>query len=90
MVLPILNSFTAVLDSYRGAALIALFDCVATLAEVMGQRLRSREIVDVLIPLLSKKWQQMSDSDKRLLPLFECFEQVIHAVGHEFIAEHAE
>ena len=54
----------------------------------MGKRLRSREIVDVLIPLLSKKWQQLNDQDKRLLPLFECFEQVIHAVGHEFIEEH--
>lgn len=36
--------------------MIALFDCVATLAEVLGHRLRKREIVDVLMPLLSRKW----------------------------------
>ena len=53
----ILTNFSNVLDRYQGAALIALFDCVATLAEVLGQRLRSTEIVDLLIPLLSRKWQ---------------------------------
>ena len=41
MVLPILNSFTAVVDRMRGAALIAMFDCVGTLAEVLGTRLQS-------------------------------------------------
>ena len=73
------------MDRYQGAALIALFDCVATLAEVMGERLRHQEIVDVLMPLLSRKWQQLEDSDKRILPLFECFEQVIHALGSTLI-----
>ena len=56
LVMPILNNFAAVMDRYHGAALIALFDCVATLAEVLGERLRSTEIVDLLIPLLSRKW----------------------------------
>ena len=57
LVLPILTNFAGVLDRYQGASLIALFDCVATLAEVLGQKLRQREIVDILIPLLSRKWQ---------------------------------
>ena len=39
LVMPILNNFTGVLDRYQGASLIALFDCIATLAEVMGARL---------------------------------------------------
>lgn len=38
--------------------------------------------------MLSRKWQELSDFDKRLLPLFECFEQVIHAVGEQFIQAH--
>ena len=54
----------------------------------MGQRLRHQEIADVLIPLISRKWQALPDSDKRLLPLFECFEQVIHALGGVFMEPH--
>ena len=54
--LPILTSFAEVIDGYQGAGLIALFDCIATLAEVLGQRLRQQEITDVLIPLISRKW----------------------------------
>ena len=30
----------------------------------------------------------MNDDDKRLLPLFECFEQVIHALGEQFVEPH--
>ena len=56
----------------------------------MGERLRHDEIVAVLIPLISRKWSEFSDSDKRLLPLFECFEQVIHAVGEQHILPHIE
>ena len=56
LILPILNSFTAVHDNLKGAALIALFDCVGVFAEIMGERLRSQEVVNVLIPLLSRKW----------------------------------
>lgn len=67
-----------------------MFDCVATLAEVMGQRLRTQEIVDVLIPLLSRKWQALADTNKQLLPLFECFEQVVAAVGEEFITPYVQ
>ena len=88
LILPILTNFAGLIDRYKGAGLIALFDCVATLAEVMGQRLRHQEIADVLIPLISRKWQALPDSDKRLLPLFECFEQVIHALGGVFIEPH--
>ena len=41
LVIGILTNFAGVLDRYQGAALIALIDCVATLAEVLGERLRS-------------------------------------------------
>ena len=68
--------------------MISLFDCVATLAEVLGSRLRKQEVIDVLMPLLSRKWQQLPDSDKRLLPLFECFQMVIHAIGGDLIHAH--
>ncbi len=56
----------------------------------MGELLRQEEIVNVLIPLISRKWAEFPDTDKRLLPLFECFEQVIHAVGETYILPHVE
>mmetsp|Transcript_5398 Transcript_5398/g.7222 ORF Transcript_5398/g.7222 Transcript_5398/m.7222 type:complete len:103 (+) Transcript_5398:108-416(+) len=65
-----------------------MFDCVAVLAEVMGEKLRAQEVADVLIPLLSRKWQSLADTDKQLLPLFECFEQVISALGEAFMTPH--
>jgi len=44
--------------------------------------------VDLLIPLISKKWSEYKDNDKRLLELFECFEMVIPAIGPDFIQLH--
>ena len=87
-VFSILTNFAAVINRYSGAPLIALFDCLATLAETMGERLRHQQTADLLKTLLSEKCQQMQDDDKRLLPLFECFEQVIHALGEAFMEPH--
>lgn len=36
------------------------------------------------MPLLSVKWNTLQDSDRLILPLFECFEQVVTAIGPMF------
>lgn len=77
-----------VIDHYKGAALIGLFDCIATLAQMLGEDIRQQEIVDLIMPLLSKKWVVFKDEDRRLLPLFECFESVINSVGMEMCAQY--
>ena len=39
-VITLLNAFTQVIDHYQGAALISLFDCIATLAEMLQDQLQ--------------------------------------------------
>jgi VanZ family protein len=42
-----------VINCYKGVALVSLFDCIATLAEVLQEYLRTKEIADLIFPLLS-------------------------------------
>jgi hypothetical protein len=37
---------------YKGASLVAIFDTIATLAEVLQERIRTQEIAGFLMPLL--------------------------------------
>ena len=41
-------------------------------------------VVQHLMPLLSKKWNSISDNNRGLFPLFECFESVVAALGPAF------
>ena len=84
----ILTTMTNVIDGYQGASLVSLYDCISCLAEVLGEHLRNEQVVNLLMPLLSKKWSVIQDNDKKLLPLFECFEMVIVSLGDVFIEPH--
>ena len=66
------------IDQYKGPALIALFDCVGIMAQCSTNLALH---VDQLMPLLAKKWVVFACTDKRLLPLMECFETVISQIG---------
>ena len=46
----------------------------------MGDGLKNPDILNVMLPLLNKKWEQFSDNDRSLLTLFECFESVVFAI----------
>jgi transportin-1 len=74
----VLNS---VVDNYKDGSLIAMFDCIGSIAQAVGDNLKNPEVLNTLLPLLNKKWEQFSNSDRSLLTLFECFESVIVAVG---------
>ena len=41
-VITLLNAFTQVIDHYQGAALISLFDAIATLAEMLQDQLQDQ------------------------------------------------
>jgi len=70
---------------YKGVSLVSLFDCVATLAEVLGERLRTPEVANLILPLLISKMREFDIGDRRLLPLFETLEQVVLAVGTDLV-----
>ena len=68
-------------DNYKDGPLIAMFDCIGSIAQAVGEGLKCPEIMGTLLPVLNKKWEQFSNSDRSLLTLFECFESVVVAVG---------
>ena len=82
---PLLVNFFYVLnqvvDNYKDGPLIAMFDCIGSIAQAVGEGLQNPEILGTLLPLLNKKWEQFSNNDRSLLTLFECFESVVVAIG---------
>jgi transportin-1 len=46
-----------VVDSYKDGPLIAMFDCVGSIAQAVGDGLKNPEILSTLLPLLNKKWE---------------------------------
>ena len=69
------------MDNYKDGPLIAMFDCIGSIAQAVGDGLANPEILQTLLPLLNKKWEQFSNNDRSLLTLFECFESVVEAIG---------
>jgi hypothetical protein len=86
--LAIVNAFSAAVDSFKGTTLINFFDCMGAFAEQMGDHLKDKDLVDVLMPLLAKKWVLINDDDRRILPMFECFEYVISSIGSELAQQY--
>jgi transportin-1 len=67
--------------NYKDGPLIAMFDCIGSIAQAVGDGLKNQEILSTLLPLLNKKWEQFGDNNRSLLTLFECFESVVVAIG---------
>lgn len=57
-----------------------MLDCIGSIAQAVGNGLASEEVMQTLLPLLNKKWEQIGDDNRSLLTLFECFEQVVFAL----------
>lgn len=68
-------------DWYKDGSLIAMFDCIGSISNAIGDGLQSPELIEIVLRVLNKKWEQFSNSDRSLLTLFECFESVVVAVG---------
>lgn len=47
----------SVVDVYKTGPLIAMFDCVGSIAQAVGDGLKNPEILSTLLPLLNKKWE---------------------------------
>ncbi|KAF2324731.1 hypothetical protein GH714_016541 [Hevea brasiliensis] len=64
--------------------LMCAFGDTSTLADAVGLELNKPRYLDILMPPLIAKWQQLSDSDKDLFPLLECFASIAQALGTGF------
>jgi len=81
---PILRTLVSAFAKYQAKNLVILYDAIGTLAEAVGHALNSPEYVNILLPPLIAKWNQLGDEDRNLLPLLECLTSVAAALGVGF------
>ncbi|PIN01121.1 Karyopherin (importin) beta 1 [Handroanthus impetiginosus] len=69
---------------YQRRNLRIVYDALGTLADAVGGELNQPSYLEILMPPLIAKWQQLSNSDKDLFPLLECFTSIAQALGSGF------
>ncbi|KAJ4772512.1 Transportin-1 [Rhynchospora pubera] len=69
---------------YQRKNLRILYDAIGTLADAVGAELNQPKYLEILMPPLISKWQQLSNADKDLFPLLECFTSIAQALGPGF------
>ncbi|KAK2974298.1 hypothetical protein RJ640_026859, partial [Escallonia rubra] len=80
----ILQHLMCAFGKYQRRNLRIVYDAIGTLADAVGGELNQPAHLDVLMPPLIAKWQQLSNSDKDLFPLLECFTSIAQALGSGF------
>ncbi|KAJ6739285.1 TRANSPORTIN 1 ISOFORM 1 [Salix koriyanagi] len=80
----ILQHLMCALGKYQRRNLRIVYDAIGTLADAVGAELNQPAYLEILMPPLIAKWQQLSNSDKDLFPLLECFTSIAQALGAGF------
>lgn len=65
--------------------LLILYDAIGTLADSVGHHLNKQEFIEMLMPPLIQKWNELKDEDKDLFPLLECLSSVATALHSGFL-----
>lgn len=76
--LPILTTLSSAFEMYQHRNLLLLYDTVGTLADVVGEALNNQQFIDLIMPPLIRKWQEIPDDNTDLFPLLEvcCFHTI--------------
>ncbi|CAM8901663.1 unnamed protein product [Rhodiola kirilowii] len=80
----ILQHLMCAFGKYQRRNLRIVYDAIGTLADAVGGELNQPKYLDILMPPLISKWQALSDTDKDLFPLLECFTSIAQALGMGF------
>ncbi|KAM7258081.1 hypothetical protein ACFE04_013822 [Oxalis oulophora] len=80
----ILQQLMCAFGKYQRRNMRILYDAIGTLADAVGRELNQPSYLQILMPPLLTKWQQLSNSDKDLFPLLECFTSIAQALGSGF------
>ncbi|XP_072991613.1 transportin-1 isoform X1 [Typha latifolia] len=80
----ILQHLLRAYGKYQKRNLRIVYDAIGTLADAVGAELNQPKYLDILMPPLISKWQQLTNSDKDLFPLLECFTSIAQALGPGF------
>lgn len=81
---PILRQFVQCFGRYKDNNMYILYDCVQTLAETVGGEMAKPHLVELLMPVLIGRWNQVSDQSREIFPLLECLGYVALAYGDFF------
>ncbi|KAG0090363.1 hypothetical protein BGZ93_009348 [Podila epicladia] len=81
----ILQTLVHAFSTYQQKNLLILYDAIGTLADSVGSALNKKEYIDLLMPCLIEKWQNLHDDDRDLFPLFECLSSVTTSLGQGFL-----
>lgn len=68
---PILVTLASAFEKYQHRNLLLLYDTVGTLADVVGEALNLPQYIELIMPPLIKKWQEITDDNTDLFPLLE-------------------
>ncbi|KAI8968919.1 armadillo-type protein [Mycotypha africana] len=63
---------------------LILYDALGTLADAVGSELNRPDYINLLMPPLINKWNELSDHDTDLFPLLECLSNITAALGSGF------
>ncbi|XP_011072141.1 transportin-1 [Sesamum indicum] len=80
----ILQHLVMAFGKYQRRNLRIVYDAIGTLADAVGRELNQPAYLEILMPPLIAKWQQLSNSDKDIFPLLECFTSIAQALGTGF------
>ncbi|KAL8153745.1 hypothetical protein V2J09_011505 [Rumex salicifolius] len=80
----ILQHLMCACGKYQRKNLRLVYDAIGSLADAVGAELNKPAYLEILMPPLIAKWQQLSDSDKDIFPLLECFTSIAQALGPGF------
>ncbi|XP_057537106.1 transportin-1-like isoform X2 [Amaranthus tricolor] len=80
----ILQHLMCAFEKYQRKNLRIVYDAIGTLADAVGGELNQPRHLEILMPPLIAKWQQLSDSDRDIFPLLECFTSIAQALGPGF------
>lgn len=81
---PILRQFVQCFGKYKDRNMYILYDCVQTLAECVMGELAKPQLVDILMPALISRYNQVTDESRELFPLLECLGYIAAAYGDAF------
>ncbi|KAG7273729.1 hypothetical protein CRUP_001809 [Coryphaenoides rupestris] len=81
----ILDTLVFAFGKYQHKNLLILYDAIGTLADSVGHHLNKPEYIQMLMPPLIQKWNQLKDEDKDLFPLLECLSSVATALQSGFL-----
>ncbi|XP_057298816.1 transportin-1-like [Hydractinia symbiolongicarpus] len=81
----ILETLVFAFGKYQHKNLLILYDAIGTLADSVGPHLNKPEYINMLMPPLIAKWNQLKDEDKDLFPLLECLSSVATALQSGFL-----